>query len=239
MSQTRRLPLWAICLLVALGLHIGLYLLASHWKPEVPTITLEPAAMLIELEPIPEPTPEPTPPQPVVEPEPEPIPEVVEAPKPKIVIAKPKPKPVVKPQPPKPEVKPQPEAPKVATQEKAPAPVNAPIRSQQVEQNEIDREKALWLAKLQAYLSKRLQYPERERRLNRPGSQHALVVNFTIDSQGRIVDSEIQSSTARRAFDQDVQRQLRRHSPVPAPPAKVLSDGRIAIKFPLNFKLDR
>ena len=69
---------------------------------------LGPRAMLIELEPIPEPTPEPTPPQPVVEPEPEPIPEVVEAPKPKIVIAKPKPKPVVKPQPPKPEVKPRP-----------------------------------------------------------------------------------------------------------------------------------
>ena len=237
MTPARRLPLWAVSLIAVIGLHIGLYYLALLWKPAVTPVLLEPAAMLIELEPLAAP-PEPTPPQPVVEPEPEPIPEVVEAPKPKLAIVKPKPKPRVKPQPPKPEVKPQPEAPKVASQEKAAAPVQAPAQ-QQTSQGEIDREKALWMAKLQAYLSKRLHYPDRERRLNRPGSKQVLLVNFTIDANGRILASEVKRSTARSAFDQDVQRQLRRASPVPPPPSKVLSGNSMSIDYPLNFTLTR
>ncbi|WP_252273703.1 energy transducer TonB [Pseudomonas subflava] len=239
MSQARRLPLWAVSLIAVIGLHIGLYYLALLWRPAVTPIMLEPAAMLIELEPVVAP-PEPTPPEPIVEPEPEPIPEVVEAPKPKLAIVKPKPKPKVKPkpQPPKPEVKPQPEAPKVASQEKAAAPVQAPTQ-QQTSQGEIDREKALWMAKLQAYLSKRLHYPDRERRMNRVGSKHTLLVNFTIDAHGRILASEVKTSTARNSFDRDVQRQLRRASPVPPPPSKVLSGNSMSIDYPLNFTLTR
>ncbi|WP_394560209.1 energy transducer TonB [Aquipseudomonas alcaligenes] len=237
MSQARRLPLWAASLIAVIALHLVVYYAALLWKPAITPVLLEPAAMLIELEPVTAP-PEPTPPQPIVEPEPEPIPEVVEAPKPKLAIVKPKPKPKVKPQPPKPEVKPQPEAPKVASQEKAAAPVKAPAQ-QQTNQGEIDREKALWMAKLQAYLSKRLHYPERERRMNRAGSKHALLVNFTIDAHGRILASDVKRSTARGSFDQDVQRQLRRASPVPPPPAKILSGNSMSIDYPLNFTLTR
>lgn len=237
MNPARRLPLWAVSLIAVLGLHIGLYYLALLWRPAITPIQLEQAAMLIELEPVLAP-PEPTPPQPVVEPEPEPIPEVVEAPKPKLAVVKPKVQPKPKPQPPKPEVKPQPEAPKVASQEKAAAPVRAPVQTQ-TNQGEIDRERALWMAKLQAYLSKRLHYPDRERRLNRVGSKHALLVNFTIDSRGRILASEVKRSTARSTFDHDVQRQLRKASPVPPPPAKVLSGGSMSIDYPLNFTLTR
>lgn len=235
MNQARRLPLWALSLIAVVALHLGLYYLALLWKPAVTPVMLEPAAMLIELEPVA--PPEPTPPQPVVEPEPEPIPEVVEAPKPKLAIVKPKPKPKVKPQPPKPEVKPQPDAPRVASQEKAAAPVRAPAQ-QQSNQGEIDRERALWMAKLQAYLSKRLHYPERERRLNRPGSKHQLVVNFTVDPQGRILASEVKQSTARDAFGRDVQRQLRRASPVPPPPKTVLASGSMSFDYPLSFTLN-
>ena len=199
MSPARRLPLWAISLLAVLGLHAGLYYLALLWKPALTPVLLEPAAMLIELEPLVAP-PQPTPPQPVVEAEPE--------------------------------------APKVASQETSAAPVRAPVQ-QQTSQGEIDRERALWMAKLQAYLSKRLHYPDRERRFNRPGSKHALLVNFTIDAQGRILASEVKQSTARSSFDRDVQRQLRKASPVPPPPAKVLSGNRMTIDYPLNFTLTR
>ena len=239
MTPARRLPLWAVSLIAVIGLHIGLYYLALLWKPAMTPVLLEPAAMLIELEPVVAP-PQPTPPQPVVEPEPEPIPEVVEAPKPKLAIVKPKPKPKpqVKPQPPKPEVKPQPETPPKVAEEKSAAPVQAPSQ-QQTSQGEIDREKALWMAKLQAYLSKRLHYPERERRLNRPGSKQVLLVNFTIDAYGRITASEVKRSTARNAFNQDVQRQLRRASPVPPPPKKVLSGNSMSVDYPLNFTLTR
>ena len=86
MSPARRLPLWAISLLAVLGLHAGLYYLALLWKPALTPVLLEPAAILIELEPLVAP-PQPTPPQPVAEPEPEPIPEVVEAPEPKLALS--------------------------------------------------------------------------------------------------------------------------------------------------------
>ncbi|MEO4046911.1 TonB family protein [Pseudomonas sp. CAU 1711] len=236
MSQARRLPLWALSLLAVVGLHIALYQAALLWRPAATPVLLEPAAMLVELEPVA--PPQPTPPQPRVEPEPQPdpIPELVEAPKPRLVVAKPKPK--VEPQAPKPEVKPQPEAPKVASQEQSAAPVKAPTQRQNT-QGEIDREKALWMAKLQAYLSKRLHYPERERRFNRAGSKHALLVSFTVDGRGRILASEVKSSTARAAFDRDVQRQLRQASPVPPPPAKVLSGNSLSVDYPLNFTLTR
>jgi protein TonB len=237
MSRARRLPLWAVSLIAVIGLHLAMYYVAMLWRPAVTPVLLEPAAMLIELEPVVAP-PEPTPPQPVVEPEPEPIPEVVEAPKPKLAIVKPKPKPKVKPQPPKPELKPQPEAPKVASQQQSAAPLRAPVQ-QQTNTGEIDRERALWMAKVQAYLSKRLHYPQNERRFNKPGSKHAILLNFTIDTRGRILASEVKQSSARGSFDRDVQRQLRRASPVPAPPAKVLSAGSMSIDYPLNFTLTR
>lgn len=239
MSQARRLPLWAVSLLAVIGLHVALYYAALLWRPEPTPLLLEPTAMLIELEPVVAP-PEPVPPQPQAEPEPEPepIPEVVEAPKPKLAIVKPKPKPKVKPQPPKPEVKPQPEAPKVTSQEQSAAPVRAPVQ-QKTDTGEIDRERALWMAKLQAYLSKRLHYPQNERRFNKPGSQHRLMLNFTIDTRGRILASEIRTSTARPSFGRDVLRQLRKASPVPPPPAKVLSAGSMPINYPLNFTLTR
>ena len=67
----------------------------------------------------------------------------------------------------------------------------------------------------------------------------ALLVNFTIDAQGRILASEVKQSTARSSFDRDVQRQLRKASPVPPPPAKVLSGNRMTIDYPLNFTLTR
>src|SRR5690606_8514206 len=89
MKHARRLPLWALSLIVVVGLHIALYYAALLWRPAVTPIQLEAAAMLVELEPLA--PPQPTPPQPVVEPEPEPIPEVVEAPEPALAIVKPKP----------------------------------------------------------------------------------------------------------------------------------------------------
>lgn len=238
MSHARRLPLWAVSLLVVIGLHFALYYAVLLWQPEPTPLQMEPTAMLIELEPVTAP-PEQTPPSPVVEPEPEPIPKVVEAPQPQLAIVKPKPQAKPKPQPPKPERKPQTApAPQVASQEQAAAPAKAPTQ-QQSKQGEIDREEALWKAKLQDYLSKRLHYPERERRFNRAGSKHRLTLNFTVDAQGRILASEIKTSTARPSFDRDVQRQLRKVSPVPPPPAKILISGRRSVDYPLSFVLPR
>ena len=87
----------------------------------------------------------------------------------------------------------------------------------------------------QVYLSKRLHYLDRERRFNRPGSKHALLVNFTHDAQGRILASEAKQSTARSSFrtatcNASCARPAwcRRHRPM-------LSGNRMTIDYPLNF----
>ncbi|MBC9252879.1 hypothetical protein A9179_21655 [Pseudomonas alcaligenes] len=235
MTASARLPSWGVSLLVVVGLHAAVLFWALFWHPVATPVELTPAAMLIELEPLAPPPP--TPPQ-VQPPEPQPQPKLIEVAKPKIVLQQPKPKPKPKPQPPKPEVKPQPPAPAVAQQEKSAAPVQAPPQ-QQRDTGEIDRERALWLNKVHQYLSRHLHYPERERRFAKVGSTQAVLLNFTIDTRGRIVASEIKQSGARDSFNRDIQRQLRKASPVPAPPSKVLSSGTMPINYPINFTITR
>jgi len=105
MTKTRHnLARYSGSLALVLGVHAVAVLLMLNWS--VPqAIELPPAAMMVELAPLPEPAPPPPPkavPQPPAPVEEPPLPKVVEAPKPKIAIPKP-PKPKAKPQPPKPE----------------------------------------------------------------------------------------------------------------------------------------
>lgn len=105
MTTTRsNLARYGVSLAIVLGVHVLAVLLTLNWS--VPqAVELPPAAMMVELAPLPAPAPPPPPkaaPQPPAPVEEPPLPKLVEAPKPKIAIAKP-PKPKAKPQPPKPE----------------------------------------------------------------------------------------------------------------------------------------
>ena len=86
---------YAGSLAIVLGVHVVAVLLTLNWS--VPqAIELPPAAMMVELAPLPEPAPPPPPkaaPQPPAPVEEPPLPKLVEAPKPKIAIPKP-PKPI-------------------------------------------------------------------------------------------------------------------------------------------------
>ena len=79
-------------LLLVLGAHIGLGVLALNWQVKAVAVELPPAAILIELPPQPAVAPPPAPAA-LVEPAPTPKIEVPVAPKPKLVLEKPKPKP--------------------------------------------------------------------------------------------------------------------------------------------------
>ncbi|MDN5509879.1 MAG: energy transducer TonB, partial [Pseudomonas sp.] len=105
MITTRhKLTRYGTSLAVVLGVHAVAIIIALQWSaPQA--IQLPPAAMVIDLAPLPAPPPPPAPPKVVAPPPPPveelPLPKLAEAPKPTIQVPKPvKPKP--KPQPPKP-----------------------------------------------------------------------------------------------------------------------------------------
>ncbi|WXL25647.1 TonB family protein [Ectopseudomonas mendocina] len=247
MTNSRRDLYWAASLILVLAVHIGVFLWALYWKPEAIAIEAPPAAMMVELQPL---APPPAPaPQPVVEPEPEPLPKVVEAPKPKLVIEQPKPKPKPRPKPPepKPQPKPQPVPEKPAqTQPQSESTANtAPTAPKAAEaapgrpaaSNESLRN--VWLAKVHAHLSRRMHYPDRERRFSRIGDRHTVTLSFEVTPSGDILQAKVKDSTARASFDRDVLVQLRRASPVPQPPKELLGNGNVSLNFPLNFELTR
>jgi periplasmic protein TonB len=106
MIMTRqKMTRYGISLAVVLGVHAVAIILALQWS-NPPQIELPPAAMMIDLAPLPAPPP-PAPPKVVTPPQPPapveelPMPKLAEAPKPKISVPKPV-KPKQKPQPPKP-----------------------------------------------------------------------------------------------------------------------------------------
>ena len=158
---------YAGSLAIVLGVHVVAVLLTLNWS--VPqAIELPPAAMMVELAPLPEPAPPPPPkaaPQPPVE-EP-PLPKLVEAPKPKIAIPKP-PKPKAKPQPPKPEKKPEPpkEAPPTEQTVDAPPSNTPPQKSAAPAPSIASNSNALptWQSDLLRHLAKYKRYPEDARR---------------------------------------------------------------------------
>ncbi|ACO77292.1 TonB protein [Azotobacter vinelandii CA] len=112
-EQLRVLPRWGLCLLLVLGLHVGIALWSLYWRPESKPIQLAPPppAMMVDLAPAAAPAAAAAaaaaPPPPTAEPEPEPEaqPDMlaqakpIEAPKPKLALPPPKPKQKEKPKP--------------------------------------------------------------------------------------------------------------------------------------------
>lgn len=238
MTRSRRSLFWMASLLLVVTLHVALFIWALYWHPQAIAVEPPPAAMLVELQP--QVAAKPAPPviqQP--EPEPEPQPKLIEAPKPKLVIAQPKPKP--KPRPPQPKPQPvQTPAPETAQASTDAAPAaQQQAAARQSAPSEDNQARAIWLSKVHAHLSKRLHYPDRERRFNRIGHTQAVTLTFNVNLRGDILLGKVKVSTARPSFDRDVLIQLRKASPVPRPPQEVLSSGSISLDFPIKFELTR
>lgn len=230
------LPRLTLSLLLVLGAHIALGLWALNWHVEAAPIELPPAAMLIELAPLPAVAP---PPAPAVIQQPTPEPEVVVAPKPKLVLDKPKPKrkPVVKPPkptptPPVPAVKPVEQPAPTATT----APAAAPAAAQPNSSSATAAAKASWQSQLLSHLARYKRYPDEARRR---GIQGTSQVRFSLDSQGRVLSVELAKSSGNAALDRATQAMIRRASPVPAPPAELLSNGPLEIVAPFIYALER
>ncbi len=243
MTKTRRnLARYSGSLAIVLGLHAVAVLLMLDWS--VPqAVELPPAAMMVELAPLPEPAPPPPPkvvtPQPPAPVEEPPLPKLVEAPKPKIAVAKPV-KPKAKPQPPKPEKKPEP------PQEKPPAeevvdtpPSNAPPQKSAAPAPSIaSNSNALptWQSDLLRHLAKYKRYPEDARRRGLQGINR---LRFVVDGEGKILSYSLAGGSGSAALDRATLEMIRKAQPVPKPPQELLNNGSIEVVAPFVYSLDR
>ncbi|HCV41291.1 energy transducer TonB [Pseudomonas vlassakiae] len=229
-------------LAIVLGVHAVAVLLTLNWS--VPqAIELPPAAMMVELAPLPEPAPPPPPkaaPQPPAPVEEPPLPKVVEAPKPKIAIAKP-PKPKPKPQPPKPEKKPEPpkDEPPAKEQVADTPPSNTPPQKSAAPAPSIAaNSQALptWQSDLLRHLAKYKRYPEDARRRGLQGINR---LRFVVDAEGKVVSYSMAGGSGSAALDRATLEMIRRAGTVPKPPAELLTNGTIEVVAPFVYSLDR
>lgn len=244
MIKTRhKLVRYSSSLAIVLGIHAVAVLLTLNWS--VPqAIELPPAAMMIEMAPMPEPAPPPppkvvTPPQPPAPVEEPPLPKLAEAPKPKIAIAKPV-KPKAKPQPPKPEKKPEPPQEKPADEEVVDTPPsNAPTQKSAAPAPSIaTNSNALptWQSDLLRHLAKYKRYPENARRMRMEGINR---LRFVVDGEGKILSYTLAGGSGSAALDRATLEMIRRAQPVPPPPKELLNNGSIEVIAPFVYSLDK
>lgn len=255
MNPRRHLPLWTGSLLVVLGAHAGLALWSLYWQPAPLPPAAEPAAMLIELAPLPAapaaPAAPPPPPEPPRAVAPPPQPKVIEAPKPKLALPPP-PKPAAKPQPrpqPRPEPRPQsrtepppPAQPTAAEPSSAPASSTSaantasPAPSQATRSQGDPQARASWQSRLLAHLNRYKRYPDDARRRNQEG---VVKLRFVVDARGQVLSFELAERSGNPALDRATLQMIRRAQPLPAPPAELLHGGRLEVVAPFVYSLQR
>ena len=222
---------YAGSLAIVLGVHVVAVLLTLNWS--VPqAIELPPAAMMVELAPLPEPAPPPPPkaaPQPPAPVEEPPLPKLVEAPKPK-----------AKPQPPKPEKKPEPpkEAPPTEQTVDAPPSNTPPQKSAAPAPSIASNSNALptWQSDLLRHLAKYKRYPEDARRRGLQGINR---LRFVVDAEGKVVSYSMAGGSGSAALDRATMEMIRRAGKVPKPPPELLNNGTIEVVAPFVYSLDR
>jgi protein TonB len=235
---------WGGSLLLVLLLHAGaaLYLLSRQ-------IPLEaggppPAALMIELAPLPAPLPpQPAPPEPVVQPQPLPqvepappppeipLPQVEPSPAPKPAVAlppkpppRPKPKQTVHPLEARPEQPPPAAPPPVAA---PPAPATAPPVVNP------GAARASWQARLVGWLERYKRYPRLAQEERQEGTAY---LRFTMDREGRVLSSRIEKGSGYALLDDEVAGLVQRAQPLPAPPPEV-AGAQITLTLPVQFFL--
>ncbi len=92
-----------------------------------------------------------------------------------------------------------------------------------------------WEAIVLGKLNKYKRYPEDASKRNRIGKP---VVMFTVDSQGFLLDSSLVGSSGTRSLDKEALQVLSRAAPLPEPPTKILNNGRITVRLPIDFTLN-
>lgn len=90
-----------------------------------------------------------------------------------------------------------------------------------------------FLARLQAWLDRHKDYPARARSRRQQG---VVMLQFSMDRVGRVLDYRIARSSGHRLLDHAVEKMIRRAEPLPALPDR-LGSGRLELVLPIRFSL--
>jgi protein TonB len=219
---------WAVAALVVVGLHLLGAVMLRGWQIPVTPHEIVPAAIMMDLEPVPlrqEPAApeEPPPPEPeIVDAPPLPAEVVPEVVLPQVV---PKPKPVERKRAERVSAQPAVATPAPAVEAPAAPPHPAPAMTTDA------------MARFQRLLSSHL---EREKRYPRASQQHReqgiVLLRFTMDREGKVLAARIERGSGFAALDQEVLGLVQRAQPLPALPPEIAA-AQLELVVPVQFSL--
>ena len=94
---------------------------------------------------------------------------------------------------------------------------------------------ASWQSRVLGHLAHFKRYPGDARQRKRAG---AAWVRFQVDGDGKLLASELVTSSGTGLLDREALQVLQRAQPLPAPPASVLHQGTVTVTLPVSFKLE-
>ncbi|OFA02808.1 transport protein TonB [Janthinobacterium sp. HH107] len=94
---------------------------------------------------------------------------------------------------------------------------------------------ASWQSRVLSHLAHFKRYPGDARQRKRAG---AAWVRFQVDRDGKLLASELVTSSGTVLLDREALQVLQRAQPLPAPPDKVLHQGTVTVTLPVSFKLE-
>ncbi|STR26408.1 TonB family C-terminal domain [Janthinobacterium lividum] len=94
---------------------------------------------------------------------------------------------------------------------------------------------ASWQSRVLSHLAHFKRYPGDARQRKRAG---AAWVRFQVDRDGKLLASELVTSSGTVLLDREALQVLQRAQPLPAPPDNVLHQGTVTVTLPVSFKLD-
>ena len=163
----------------------------------------------------------------------EPPPEVKPAPNPEVAIEPPPPQEVKRDTPQRQE--PRPPAPTTSVPQAIPeetaAVAAAPLQGQIVPQTSTAI--PTWKTQIVALLERNKRYPDGSQSRREQGVAQ---VFFSLDRQGRVVDSRVVRSSGATALDEEALALLRRAQPFPPPPRELIGE-RVDLTVPIRFNL--
>ena len=232
-SSRRELLRWGAALVAVVAAHGAGLRALQNWVAAHPPEPQPQAAMLLDLPPpSPPPPPAPPPPEPPPPtPPPEPPPPTPPPPPPE----PPKPEPPQPPPPPKPvapkKIEPRPPQPVAVPNDAVPMPqppAPPPSPRQPVAQMQDN-----WSGLVMARIERFKRYP-RSALLRR--DQGVVVLRFTVDREGLVLNADIVTSSNVTALDEEALLLARRISPLPAPPPE-MRGAQISLTVPIKFEL--
>ncbi|MGK5053429.1 TonB family protein [Janthinobacterium sp. RB2P8] len=94
---------------------------------------------------------------------------------------------------------------------------------------------ASWQSRVLSHLAQFKRYPGDARQRKRAG---AAWVRFQVDRDGKLLASELITSSGTVLLDREALQVLQRAQPLPAPPDNVLHQGTVTVTLPVSFRLE-